>query len=169
MLMDLRDLAPAGLVPAAWAATALAHADLLDADGMLVAHLVMAVFIAFFTVTGWNAMATGALRAWRTVLLVGFALTLAGIAGFLGPAFESALLATSLLGWMLLPAAGLAYTGGELREARLVYYAGAGLSVFGAALYVVALAVDAGTLVYVALGCVGVGQTAGIVDASLRS
>ena len=57
----------------------------LRTDGMLIAHLVMVGFISFFLVTGWRRMEDGALRAWRAVLVVGLGLTLAGVAGFVGP------------------------------------------------------------------------------------
>jgi hypothetical protein len=168
MLWDLRDAAPTLLIPAAWTAAAAAHFGALGETGIYIAHVVMAVFIVFFAVTGWDAMATGALRAWRLVLVAGLAVTLAGIAGFLLPAAETPLLATSLVGWMLLPAAGMAYTGGEIPEARLIYYGGAVLSVVGAALYLLTFAVSNDALVAAAFLSVGVGQTAGIVDASLR-
>jgi hypothetical protein len=165
---QLRDLAPAALVPAAWLAAGGAHAGVLGESGVFIAHVVMAVFIAFFAVTGWSQMAEGALRAWRLVLVIGLGVTLAGVAGFLLAEFETPLLATSLVGWMVLPAAGLAYTGMELPEARLVYYGGAALSVGGAVLYAVALTDLNGVVTAVAIALVGVGQTAGILEASLR-
>jgi hypothetical protein len=168
MLWQLRDLAPAALVPAAWLAAGGAHAGFLGETGLFIAHVVMAVFIAFFAVTGWSQMADGALRAWRLVLVVGLAVTLAGVAGFLVAAFETPLLALSIVGWMLLPAAGLAYTGMELPEARLVYYGGTVLSVAGAALYAVTLTDVNGVVTAVSIALVGIGQTAGIVEASLR-
>ena len=165
MLWRLRDAAPAALVPAAWLATAAAHADALPEEGMFVAHLVMAAFIAFFAVTGWSAMANGALRAWRLVLATGFCLTVVGIGGFLFPSVETPLLTTSLVGWMVLPAAGLAYTARELPEARLVYDGGAALSVLGAVLYLLTVPLDSGALAAGAFVCVGAGQAAGILHA----
>lgn len=168
MLRWLRDLAPAVLVPAAWLATAAVHVDLMDTDGLFIAHLVMAGFIAVFAVTGWSAMATGALRVWRLVLLVGFGLTLAGIAGFLGAPWGPVLFGASLVGWMLLPAAGLVYTGRVVPGSGLVYVAGGALSVLGAAVYVAGLGVGAGDAVTVGgLGLVGLGQGAGMLAASV--
>lgn len=168
MLWELRDLAPAGLVPAAWLATAAVHADVLGTDGMFIAHVVMAAFIAFFAVTGWSAMGRGALRAWRLVLVVGLVVTLAGVAGFLGVPGEDALLGTSLVGWMVLPAAGLVYTGRAMPGTGTVYYAGGGLSVVGAVLYVAALGGDlGGTVELLAIGVVGVGQAAGMLAGSV--
>jgi hypothetical protein len=168
MLWELRDLAPAALVPSAWLATAAVHVDVLGTDGMFIAHVVMASFIAFFAVTGWAAMSRGALRGWRLVLVAGLVVTLAGVAGFLGAPGEDALLGTSIVGWMLLPAAGLLYTGREMPESETVYYAGGMLSVLGAALYVVSLAVEPGGPVdLAAIALVGAGQTAGMLAGSL--
>jgi hypothetical protein len=168
VLWKARDLGPAALVPAAWLATAAAHADLLGGDGLFVAHLVMAAFIAFFATTGWSAMDRGALRAWRLVLVVGLAATLAGIAGFVGAPGEDALLGTSIVGWMLLPAAGLFYTGREMAGTGAVYYAGGALSVLGAAVYVAAVGGDAGgTAELAGIALVGAGQTAGMLAGSL--
>jgi hypothetical protein len=167
MLWELRDAAPAALVPAAWGATAAAHADLLGTDGIFIAHIVMAAFIAFFAVTGWSAMAEGALRAWRLVLAVGLAVTLAGVAGFLDAPGADALLGTSLVGWMLLPAAGLAYTGRAMPGTGTVYYAGGTLSMVGAVVYVVALAAFGGTVELAGIALVGAGQTVGMLAGAL--
>jgi hypothetical protein len=168
MLWEARDLGPAVLVPAAWLATAAVHVDLLGETGIFVAHLVMAAFIAFFAVTGWSAMAEGALRAWRLVLVVGLGVTLAGIAGFLDAPGTDALLGTSLVGWMLLPAAGLAYTGREMPGSGAVYYAGGAVSVLGAGVYVAALGADIGTTAEVAgIVLVGAGQAAGMLAGTL--
>lgn len=167
MLWELRDGAPAALVPAAWGATAAAHADLLGTDGIFIAHVVMAAFIAFFAVTGWSAMAEGALRAWRLVLVVGLAVTLAGVAGFLDAPGADALLGTSLVGWMLLPAAGLAYTGRAMPGTGTVYYAGGTLSTVGAVVYVVALAGFGGTVELAGIALVGAGQTIGMLAGAL--
>ena len=170
MFQSVRDGAPTVLVPAAWVAAAGAHAELLSTDGLLIAHIVMAAFIALFVLTGWRSMDTGALRAWRVVLVAGFFLTVSGIAGFYLTEFETPLLAISLLGWMLLPAVGLAATGDALIQTGFhpVYHGGAGLSVIGAGLYVAGLAIGFDPLLFVGMAFVGIGQTAGIVAASRR-
>ena len=161
-----RDAAPALLVPAAWTATGAAHAGALGTDGLLIAHAVMAAFIAAFAVTGWRAMDRGALRIWRAVLVVGLGVTLAGLAGLL--ASVSGLQAVSLIGWMLLPTTGLAATGRLLPEGELLYYGGAAIGLLGTGLYLAALA-NLADLALPAIGAVGVGQTMGILEASLRN
>jgi len=166
VLRTIRDGGPILLIPGAWIAAGAAQLGVLGEDGILVAHLVMAGFITFFAVTGWEAMAEGALRAWRLVLVVGLGLTLAGVAGFL--VSNDGLLATSLVGWMVLPALGLAYTGRELPEARTVYLGGALLSLAGAGLFVGTLVGLDDAAAPAAFALVALGQTAGIVDASRR-
>jgi hypothetical protein len=113
-------------------------------------------------------MATGALRAWRLVLVVGLGLTLAGIAGFLDAPGETALLAVSLVGWMVLPALGLFYTGQQLPDARPLYWGGGVLSLLGAALFVTTLGPVGESVALVAYLLVALGQTAGILDAANR-
>jgi len=163
----LRRFGPVVLIPAAWVAAGAATVGTLRPTGLLIAHLVMAAFIAFFLVTGWRRMGDGALRAWRAVLVAGFGITLAGVAGFVGPVSGPIPLGVSLVGWMLLPAAGLAYTARALPEAALVYAGGAAACVVGAAVFVwTAAAGD--PAVGPSFGLVAAGQTAGIVDAARR-
>jgi hypothetical protein len=168
VLEEVRGYGPVVLIPAAWLAAGAAYAGYLSDDGILIAHLVMVGFIAFFAVTGWDEMDHGALRAWRAVLVVGLGITLAGVAGFFVPSLEGVLFATSLVGWMVLPAAGLAYTALELPDARVVYAGGAALSILGAVLFVATLVGVGDVLAAPAFVAVAVGQTAGIVDAARR-
>ncbi|MEF8902139.1 MAG: hypothetical protein V5A25_13105, partial [Halovenus sp.] len=119
MLRTLRETAPAGLVPAAWIVTAAAEFGYLSSDGILVAHVVMAAFITFFLVTGWADLGTGALRAWRVVLVGGLGLTLAGLAGFLVDTGETALWLVGLVFFFFVTACCVFYTGLELPAARL--------------------------------------------------
>lgn len=168
MIETVRDFGPIALIPAAWTATALAVLGHLGEEGMLIAHVVMAVFITFFAVTGWSEMSTGALRSWRTVLVAGLPVTLAGLAGFLVTTFETPLLAISIVGWMVLPAAGLLDTARRLPDARVVYLSAAALSTLGALVAVAGIALDDEAVLLAALALVAIGQTASIIDASLR-
>jgi len=168
VLITLRETGPAVLVPAAWVAAAAAEFGYLSGDGILVAHVVMAAFITFFVVTGWTELGTGALRAWRVVLVVGLGLTLAGLAGFLVDADGTALFLVSLVGWMVLPAGGLVYTGLELPAARGIYVGGAALSLLGAGAFILSLAGQNGSIAALGFALVAIGQTAGILDAVWR-
>jgi len=166
MFQQLRESGPGLLVPLAWLFVAAAQLDIVASRSIFIAHLVMAAFITFFLATGWADMSTGALAGWRAVMVVGLGVTLAGVAGFLVDAGSTALWTTSLVGWMILPAAGLAYTGRLLDEAAGVYIASAAISGLGAVIYVLSLAGVGSGLIGLAL--VGVGQTVGIVDAVVR-
>jgi hypothetical protein len=165
-LGTVRDAGPTVLVPLAWLVVAGAHRGVVGEDAVFVAHLVMAAFIAAFAVTGWSQMATGALRGWRAVLVVGLAVTIAGIGGFVLSSRE--LLAISIVGWMALPAVGLAYTGYLFESARAVYYTSAALSGLGAVAYVISMGGAASGVSLLGLALVGIGQTVGIVDAAVR-
>lgn len=168
MLTEIRDLGPVGLVPAAWIAAAASVRGLLGPEGMLIAHAVMATFIAGFAVTGWNAMSEGAFRAWRLVLVVGLPVTFAGLTGFFLPSVDRLLFSVSLVGWMLLPAAGLVYTARELPAARRLYLSAGALSAAGALVAAGGLLVETESVLLVGIGIVGIGQTIGIADASYR-
>jgi len=172
MFQQLRESGPGLLVPLAWLFVAAAQVDVVSSRSIFIAHLVMAAFITFFLTTGWSAMDDdGALAGWRAVMVVGLGVTLAGVAGFVVSTGSTALWTTSLVGWMLLPAAGLAYTGRLLDEAVGIYMASAAISGLGAVVYLLAL-VGYGDSIAVlglaGLGLVGVGQTVGIVDAVVR-
>jgi hypothetical protein len=163
-----REVGPVFLIPAAWTVVAAAHAGVVTDHTLLVAHVVMSVLLAGFAVTAYPDMREGTLRVWWTVIAVGFLAAAAGAAGF--RLDSPALQAVALYGWMLLPAVGLLDTGRRVEAARVVYLGGAALCVVGAAVYALApaLPVPSSTAVLVAVAAVGVGQTAGILDAALR-
>jgi len=169
----VRETAPAGLVPLAWAFAIAAHRGVVGERPVLIAHAVMVVLLVAFVVFSWGDMREGVLRAWRLVILAGIPVTLAGVAGALAsPPAAAPLLAASVVGWALLPAPALWYTGGESPgTARTVNRVAAALSLAGVAVYLAALAVGTAPSAsprVAGLALVGVGQTVGIVDAALR-
>ena len=169
MLRRLRENGPIILVPLAWTFVTAVHLDLASEHALFVAHLVMAVIIVGFTVLSWSAMDRGVLLAWRRVLLAGLAVTLAGAIGFLVPAVATPLFALSLAGWMLIPAAGLAYTSQHVAETPRRYLLGAVLSVLGLLVYASSSLAGSDTGVLVAgLSLVNIGQTIGIATAVFR-
>jgi len=161
---------PALLVPAAWIVVAAATFDVVSTHALFVAHVVMSALLVAFVVASWRDMAAGVLRAWKLVILAGTPVTLAGVAGFLAlgsPAIPpTALLAVSLFGWALLPAAGFVYTGRRVEVGARIYDVGAVCCVAGAVAVAVGSASPSTNAVGLAL--VAVGQTAGILDATLR-
>jgi hypothetical protein len=163
-----REVGPVFLIPAAWTVVAATHLDVVATRTLFIAHVVMSVLLAAFAVTAYADMREGTLRVWWAVIAVGFLPAVAGAVGF---RLDSAPLhAAALYGWMLLPAAGLVDTGRRVTEASVVYLGGAALCVVGAAVYaaVPALPVEVTVGRVVGIAAVGLGQTAGILDAALR-
>jgi len=169
MVRRLRENGPGLLVPLAWTFVTAAHVGIVTERTLLIAHVVMVVILVAFTVLSWRDMAAGVLRAWRAVMVVGLPVTLAGTAGLLADPGRPLLQGLAVYGWMLLPAGALAYTGQEVDAGAWIYYAATACCAVGAVLYAVAGLDVGGTATLVAgLALVGVGQTAGILDAVVR-
>lgn len=166
MFRRLRENGPVVLVPLAWTFATAAHLGLLTLRTVLIAHLVMDAILVAFTAASWSEMTDGVLWVWRTVLLIGLGLTLAGTAGLLATPPVEPLLSLTVVGWMVVPAAGLAYTGQNVAAAPRVYTVGAALSAAGAVVYLAGVSTDpSGGVVVAGLGLAGLGQTAGISNA----
>jgi len=165
MLRQLRENGPVVLVPLAWTFATAAHMELLALRTVLIAHLVMLTIIAAFTALSWREMTEGVLLVWKRVLLAGFVVTLGGTVGLLASPPLTALLSLTIVGWMLVPAAGLAYTGRNVDRHPRVYTAGAALSGLGVASYTLGLGVGVAVLPVAGLTLANVGQTAGIAAA----
>ena len=169
MSRTLRANGPALLVPAAWLVAAATVVGVVSEHALFVAHVVMSVLLAAFLLGSRGEMVAGALRVWKVIILFGTPVTLAGVAGFLArdgviAAPATPLLAIALYGWILLPAVGLALTGRRVRQAASAYAIGAGGCVIGAV--AVALA-GSPTAVAAGIGVVGLGQTVGILAATV--
>jgi hypothetical protein len=167
MLRRLRENGPVFLVPLAWTFATAAHLELLAVRAVLIGHFVMDVVLVAFAALSWTEMREGVLLAWKAVLLVGLGFTLVGTATLFASPDTTAPLRLTVLGWMLVPAAGLFYTGRHVAADRApwVYTAGAGSSVVGAVAYLLAPALPGTPLAVAGLALVGVGQTAGIANA----
>lgn len=167
MLRRLRENGPVVLVPLAWTFATAAHLELLSTRAVLIGHLVMDAVLVAFAALSWREMGEGVLLAWKAVLLVGLGFTLLGTATLLASPDRTVLLRTTVLGWMLVPAAGLAYTGRHVAADRApwVYTVGAGLSAGGAAAYLAGPVLGEPPLTVAGLALVGIGQTAGIANA----
>ncbi|MDS0260858.1 hypothetical protein NDI56_15745 [Haloarcula sp. S1CR25-12] len=165
MLRRLRENGPVVLVPLAWTFATAAHLDLLTLRTVLIAHLVMDAIIAAFTVLSWREMTDGVLLVWKRVLLAGLAITLVGTAGLLTEPPVELLLSATVVGWMLVPGAGLLATGRLVDRRPRAYLAGGALSVAGAVAYVGGLSAALPAALVAGLTLTNVGQTAGIVAA----
>ena len=170
MLRRLRETGPVLLVPLAWTFATLAHVGTLGTRAVLIGHVVMTALLVAFLVLSWDEMAEGVLRVWRTVILLGVPVTLAGVAGLLVRPEATPLLAVALGGWMVLPALALGRTAPMLpsEASGRIATVGGGLSLLGAVLYAAGWFLSLPAVTLAALACVGLGQTAGIADAVYR-
>lgn len=165
MLRRLRENGPVVLVPLAWTFATAAHLDLLALRTVLIAHLVMDGIIAAFTGLSWREMTDGVLLVWRRVLLAGLGITLVGTAALLTDPPTTPLLTATVVGWMVVPAAGLVATGRLVDRRPRAYLVGGALSGVGTAAYLGGVAGAVPALVLAGLALTNVGQTAGIVAA----
>jgi len=162
----LRENGPALLVPLAWGFVAAVHLGAVGSHPLLVAHVVMTALLIGFAALSWAEMATGALRAWRAVIVVGAGATLLGTVGLLRAV--PSLLAVSLYGWLLLPGPALLYPARLVDDRAPAYAVGGALSLLGAAVYAGAsLAGDPASVRIAGLAVAGAGQTVGILAATL--
>jgi len=164
-----RELGPPLLVPLAWTFVAAAQIGVVADRTIFIALVVMSVLLAGFAATGRADMRSGALLVWWRIIAVGTLVTLCGVAGFLLDPRSEMLLAIALVGWMLLPAVGFVDTGRRVADGNWVYAVGTVGCVVGAVLYGWGLAVGSAQGMLAGLALVGIGQTAGIFDAALRS
>jgi hypothetical protein len=165
------DLAPAGLVPAAWLVTAGAHRGLVAERTLLIALVVMDALMLAFLIAGRDELTGPVLHIWRRVLVAGFVATVAGTVGLWLRPNNGLLLSVALYGWMVLPAMAYLQTGQLVpdRPYRPVYrLAGAG-SALGALAYAGGHAglLPAGTAAGLAL--VGLSQSVGMVTAAVQN
>jgi hypothetical protein len=177
MLRQLRETGPVVLVPLAWTFAGAAQLRLLEPRTVLIAHLVMDVLLFSFAALSWTDMREHpVLRAWLAVIVGGLGITLVGTYALATDGSETLLRAT-VFGWMVVPAAALVYTGRALPadESPGVYTLGGVLSALGAAVFLDATLAGPLSAVFggleatlVALALVGVGQTAGIVNAVVQ-
>jgi hypothetical protein len=168
MLEQAREFGPGVLVPLAWAFTIAAHADIVTAHTLFMAHLVMTVLLAVFAVTGRKDMQSGVLNVWWWIIAVGFVVTLAGTVGFQVETGKNSLQALALGGWMVLPAVGFVYTGQRVSATPWPYFGGAGGCLAGLSVYVAGVLMSNQPVVLGGLALVGLGQTVGILDAVVR-
>ncbi|WP_246985577.1 hypothetical protein [Halorientalis marina] len=167
------DLAPAGMVPAAWLLTIAAHAALVSDRTLLIGLGVMDVLLVAFAAASSGEMTGPVLSAWRQVLLVGLLANLLGTADLLVDPASNPALPVTLYAWFLLPAVAYVRTGRETVRSpyRQAYLAAAALTLLGTAAYSVAFVgiVDDSVATVGGLAVVGGGQTVGIVAAAVQN
>lgn len=167
------DIAPAGLVPAAWTLTAAAHTSVASNRTLFIGLLFMDAALLAFAVASIGEMTGPVLPAWQQVIVAGLLMTLLGTADMAVSPDTNPTLPVSLYAWMLLPAVAYLHTGQKTTQNphRTVYLGAAALSILGAAVYSVPFIDAAGGdgVMLAGIAVLGVGQTAGIVVAALQN
>lgn len=169
----LKDVGPAGLVPAAWIFAAAAVLEVVTARTVLIAMTVMSVLLVIFFVATLSEMTGPVLSAWQRVLGVGAVVNVLGTVDLLVTPGADPFAALTLYAWILLPAAAYVRTWAAMSGPayRHVYLVGALLSLSGSILFAIggAALLDAATVAVGGMALVGIGQTAGIVTAALQN
>ena len=168
MFRGAREFGPPVLVPLAWAFMMAAHLEVVTEHTLFVAHVVMAVLLIGFAVTGYTDMREGVLQTWWRLIAIGSIIAVCGAVGLWLEPSNAPLVAVALLGWMVLPAVGFVDTGRRVNDGGWIYAAGTASCLFGAALYFVGHFWGLQPATVGALALVGLGQTAGIFDAAIR-
>ncbi|MCU4753147.1 hypothetical protein OB919_14365 [Halobacteria archaeon AArc-curdl1] len=168
MFRRARELGPPLLVPLAWTFIMAAHLEIVTEHTLFVAHVVMAVLLIGFAVTGYADMREGVLQTWWRLIAVGSVVTLCGVVGLWLEPNNSTLMAVALFGWMVLPAVGFVDTGRRVSDGSWIYAAGAAGCLLGGVLYAIGHLWGHQTAAVGGLALVGLGQTAGIFDAAIR-
>ncbi|WP_415380622.1 hypothetical protein [Halosimplex sp. TS25] len=167
MSRSLTDVAPAALVPAAWAVVLTAVVGLVSPDTLFVVLAVMASLLGAFAFGTRDELVGPVLGLWRWVLVLGFVITLVGAADLAVTPAADPTLAVTLYGWAALPALALVATAQSVDTPySTVYLAGSMCSLAGAATHALAgSSVDAA----VGIAVVGLGQTAATVAAVVQN
>jgi hypothetical protein len=167
------DIAPAGLVPAAWTLTAAAHTSVTSNRTLFIGMAVMDAALLGFAVASTGEMTGPVLPAWRQVIIAGLLMTLLGTADMAVSPDTNPALPVTLYAWMLLPGVAYLHTGRETTRSphREVYLGAAVLSALGAGVYSLSFLDIAGGdgMLLAGIAVLGVGQTAGIVTAALQN
>ncbi|MDG5819640.1 hypothetical protein [Natronococcus sp. A-GB7] len=156
------------LVPLAWTFVVAAHLGVVAVRTLFIAHVVMSTLLALFAVTGRSDMRHGTLLVWWRLIVVGLLVTLCGTAGFLLEPVADPLQAIALFGWMALPAVGFIDTGRRVPNGAWIYLGGAAACGLGAVAYAIGVTAATDPIAVAGLVAVGLGQTAGILDAAIR-
>jgi hypothetical protein len=167
----LRRYGPVGLVPLAWSFTAAAvFTPLVTERTLTIALGVMSVIFAVFAPQ--REMGEGLLRIWRAVLVAGLAVTLVGLGDLLLTPADP-LLWVTLYGWMVIPTAGLAWTGLAGAPAPRLYLSFAAVSAAGLLLFALAGGPPATPALTPGAGAglvvLAAGHTAGVALAALQN
>lgn len=168
-MKSIRKYVPTILIPFAWAVALPQARRYIMESGVLVMHVVMIGFLTFFLITGWQKMNDeSVLNFWKWVIFLGLIPTFCGLIG-VAAYQQSSLIMIDILGWAILPTAGMTYTGYIIQDkGQYIYYLSSVLSFVGVIiLFLVLYKSLQNPSVGIALVCAG--HTMGIIEAVVRN
>jgi len=164
----IRQYAPIGLIPAAWAMTfATMIYPKISTYWIQHMHYFMILFLGGFTALSWKEMDSDpVLDIWRKVIAAGIIFTGLGALSFTLNSYTQILGFSSLAYWFLGPAVALYYSSKHMSESSGLYRNLAGESVVGFALFILGLYSEVSSLQIIGIAGITVAQTWSIVVAS---
>jgi hypothetical protein len=164
----IREYAPIGLIPAAWAMT---FATLIypgvSTYWIQHMHYFMILFLGGFTVLSWKEMDSDpVLDIWRKVIAAGVIFTGLGALSFTIDSYSQVLGFSSLAYWFLAPATGLYFSSKHMNQYSGLYEKLGGESFVGFTLFILGLHSDVVSLQILGITGIAVAQTWSIVVAS---
>ncbi|MFO7793693.1 MAG: hypothetical protein R6V35_01840 [Candidatus Nanohaloarchaea archaeon] len=164
----IREYAPIGLIPAAWAMTfATIIYPRISTYWIQHMHYFMILFLAGFTVLSWKEMESNpVLDIWRKVIGAGILFTGLGALSFTVSSYSQILSFTSLAYWFLAPGIALYYSSKYMDEYSGLYEKLGGESVVGFAIFVLGLYSEVISLQIIGIAGIAVVQTYSILIAS---
>ncbi len=125
----IREYAPIGLIPAAWAVTfwTVVYPG-LETYWIEHMHYFITGFLGLFILISWNEMSSGALKTWRNIILLGIFATGAGALSFNLEFYPHVLASISVFYWLAAPGIASYYMSEDMgsysKGYRFVGYAG---------------------------------------------
>lgn len=164
----IREYAPIGLIPAAWAMTfATMIYPGIDTYWIRHMHYFMLIFLTGFTVLSWKQMGKDpVLDIWRKVIGVGIIFTGLGALRFSTNSYSGFLGGLSLVYWFLTPGIALYYSSKEMNEYPGLYEKLGGESIVGFALFSIGVYSDVISLQMIGIIGIAIVQTISIALAS---
>jgi hypothetical protein len=164
----IREYAPIGLIPAAWAMTfATMIYPGISTYWIQHMHYFMILFLGGFTVLSWKEMGSDpVLDIWRKVIAAGVIFTGLGALSFTFNSYSQILGFSSLAYWFMAPGLALYYSSDHMDEYSDLYRKLGGESVIGLGLFILSLYTEVVSLQIISIIGIAVVQTWSIVVAS---
>ena len=164
----IREYAPIGLIPAAWAMTfATIIYPGISTYWIQHMHYFMILFLGSFTFLSWNEMGSNpVLDIWRKVIAAGTIFTSLGALSFTFSSYSQILGFSSLVYWFLAPGLALYYSSDYMEQYSDLYQNLGGESIIALGIFILGLYSEVASLQIIGIVGIAVAQTWSIVVAS---